>query len=79
MTGTLDLDEFITLLREEIGLPVTAEDAGRELTEIAGWDSVHLIAFLSALERATGRQVSLVAALQASTVEQLHAATAGQA
>lgn len=77
MSTTLALDDFVTLLREEIGLRVGVADTGRDLEGLAGWDSVHLITFLSAVERATGRQVSLAAALRARTIEQLYTATAG--
>lgn len=71
----MSFDQFITLLQDEIGLVVGADDGKRTLTDVAGWDSVRLLTFLSAVEHRTGRQVSLVAALEACTVNDLHAVT----
>ncbi len=53
------LADFLALIRTELGLPVTEEDAARDLYEIAGWDSLHLLWLVAALERRTGRTVSV--------------------
>jgi acyl carrier protein len=67
-----NLDEFMTLVRDELGLPVTAEDAGCAFDELAGWDSVHLLWLLTLVERRTGRQVSLPDLLEARSLEQVY-------
>jgi acyl carrier protein len=67
-----NIDDFIALVRDELGLPVTAGDASRGLDEIPGWDSVHLLWLLTALERETGRQVSLPDVLEAASLEQIY-------
>jgi len=37
------IGDFVILVRDELGLPVTVEDAARSLHEIPGWDSMHLL------------------------------------
>jgi len=66
------IDDFVTLVRDELGLPVTAENVGRSLDEIPGWDSVHLLWLTTTLEQATGNPVSLARALEARSLEQLY-------
>jgi acyl carrier protein len=62
------IDEFITLVSDEIGLSVTAADADRPLGDLPGWDSLHLVTLLSIVERRTGRAVSLPDVLQAGSL-----------
>jgi hypothetical protein len=66
------LDEFLEFVHEEIGLHVAPEDAHRSLDEVVGWDSVHLLALLTAMERRTGRQVSFASALDAKSFEEIY-------
>ncbi|AXK32426.1 acyl carrier protein [Streptomyces armeniacus] len=70
------LDDFITLLQDEFGLPVTIEDASRHLDEVSAWDSMHMLALLSALEQRTGQRISLPDALEASSLEDIYALAA---
>jgi acyl carrier protein len=67
-----DLHEFLTFVQDEIGLAVTDTDAHRNLDEIPGWDSVHLLWILTALERRTGRAISLPDVLEAANLEQIY-------
>ncbi|MEA5360359.1 acyl carrier protein [Amycolatopsis sp., V23-08] len=69
------IGDFITLLRDELGIPVEEADVHRDLDEVAGWDSVHLLVVLSSLERVTGRRMSLPHALEARTLDRLYALT----
>lgn len=71
------VEDFVTLVRDELGLPVEAADLDRSLDSVAGWDSVHLLTLCSALERATGRQVSLPAVLEADSLAGVYAAVMG--
>lgn len=66
------IDSFLTLVRDDLGLPVDDTDVDRPLDEVVGWDSVHLITLLTLLERSTGRSLSLPAALEATTLRGLH-------
>ncbi|MGW0337525.1 acyl carrier protein [Streptomyces sp. NPDC003011] len=62
------IDDLVVLIRDELGLPVSVQDAERPLDEIAGWDSVHLLWLTAALERRTGRSVSIPDLLEAETL-----------
>ncbi|MFE0465135.1 acyl carrier protein [Kitasatospora sp. NPDC058965] len=66
------VDDFLALLRDELGMPVGAADLPRGLDEVPGWDSVHLIWLLSALEQRTGRPVSLARILEAPTLAEIY-------
>lgn len=62
------IDDLVVLIRDELGLAVSVQDTERPLDEIAGWDSVHLLWLTAALERRTGRSVSLPDLLEARTL-----------
>jgi hypothetical protein len=63
------IGDFVILVRDELGLPVTVEDAARSLHEIPGWDSMHLLWLVSLLEQRTGRGLSVVDILDAPNLE----------
>jgi acyl carrier protein len=71
------LEELITLIQDELGIAVTADDAGRSLDEIPGWDSVHLLWLVTVVERRTGRPASLPGLLEARDIEGLYAVLGG--
>lgn len=75
----ISIDEFVELLQDEIGLPVTAADVDRDLDQVAGWDSVQLLTLLTALERVTGRSISLPDVLTAASLGGIHAVVVGGA
>jgi acyl carrier protein len=66
------IDDFVTLLRDDIGLPVTAGDIGLNLDEVAGWDSVHLLSLLTVLERRTGRSLPFAEVLDATSLRDIY-------
>jgi acyl carrier protein len=66
------IDDFVELVRNELGLPVTAETVGVEFDHLGGWDSMHLLTLLTVLERRTQRRISLPDLLQASSLEQVY-------
>jgi acyl carrier protein len=66
------IDDFITLLRDEMGMPVSAGDAALSLDQVAGWDSVHVLSLLSVLERRTGRSLPLADVLEAGSLEDIY-------
>ena len=74
----MTVDEFVTLVGAELGLPVTPDDIHRSLDAIPGWDSLLLLSLLSALERATGRRMSLAAVLEAPTLARVHSLATGE-
>lgn len=71
-----DLDDFIALVRDELGLAVGADDGERGLDEIPGWDSVHLLWLLSIVEQRTGRSVSLPDVLEARSLRSIYSVVA---
>ena len=62
------IEDFVTLIRDETGLALTVDDARRSLDDVPGWDSVHLLTLLVALEKSTGRRISVPAVLEADTL-----------
>lgn len=74
----MNLDDFVSLLRDELGMRVTVADVDKPLDELPDWDSVHLLWLLTALEQRTGQQLSLPAALETTSLEQLYALAVAQ-
>lgn len=71
------IDDFLSLIRDDLGIPLTAADLDLALDEVAGWDSVQLLSLLGLLERATGRPVSLPAVLEAATLADIYVVATG--
>lgn len=69
------IDDLLDVVRDQLGLPVTADDAGRALDEIPGWDSVHLLWLMTTLEARTGRRISMPEVLEAATLAELYEVT----
>jgi acyl carrier protein len=69
----ISIGDFVTIIRDDLGIPVTDRDIGLELDRVAGWDSVHLLSLCTILERTTGRPLSLPDVLQARTLERIYA------
>ncbi|MEU4173856.1 phosphopantetheine-binding protein [Streptomyces sp. NPDC026589] len=72
------IDDFVQLLRDELGLYITREDIASTFDQIDGWDSVHLLTLLTHLERLTGRRINLPDALEAPTLEELYTVAVGR-
>jgi acyl carrier protein len=67
------IDDFLTLLRDEMGLPVSVQDTSLHLDEVDCWDSVHLLFLLTILERRTGRPMPFVDVLEAQSLNDIYA------
>lgn len=74
MTG---IEDFVALVREECGLDVRADDVAASLDELPGWDSLHLLTLATALERETGRRISLPDLLDARSLRQIYVVAVG--
>ncbi|HEY3478397.1 MAG TPA: acyl carrier protein [Streptomyces sp.] len=72
MTGIDGIDDFTALVRDELGLPLTDADIGRKLDDLPGWDSMHLLWLITALERSFGRTLSFPRVLEATTLEEIY-------
>lgn len=70
------IEDFVAIVRDELGLAVTREDIGKTLDTVAGWDSVHLLTLATVLERKTGRSLSLPDVLEADSLERIYALAA---
>jgi acyl carrier protein len=68
----LTIDDLLAVLRDQLGLPVTAEHADKALDEIPGWDSLHLLWLITTLETRTGRQIAMADFLEACTLAEIH-------
>lgn len=66
------IDEFVAIVRDELGLAVTGDDVRRPLDEVGGWDSVHLLTLATLLEQRTGRPLALPDVLEATTLERIY-------
>ena len=71
------LDEFVSIIRDQLGLMVTRDDMNAGLDEIPGWDSVHLLFLLAVLERVTGRRMSMPDMLEASNLARIYELAGG--
>ncbi|WP_019358475.1 acyl carrier protein [Streptomyces sp. AA1529] len=68
------VEELIQLANTHLGTALAPADAERELTELAGWDSVHLLRLIGLLERTLDRPVPVDAVLQARSLRDIWSA-----
>lgn len=66
------IDDFVAFVREEIGLPVTAQSVGESFDRLPGWDSVHLLTLVTGLERQTGRRLAMAEILEAASLSDIY-------
>ncbi|HEY3717332.1 MAG TPA: phosphopantetheine-binding protein [Jatrophihabitantaceae bacterium] len=52
-----DVEDFVVLLREEVGLPIERSQLTTDLDNVPAWDSLLLLKLVVALERETGRRM----------------------
>jgi acyl carrier protein len=64
-----NITDFMFLIRDELGIPVTVEDATREFDMVPGWDSTHMIWLVIIIEQKMGRRISVVDILEAPNLE----------
>ncbi|MFE0178056.1 phosphopantetheine-binding protein [Streptomyces sp. NPDC059002] len=75
----MTIDEFVELVGDETGLPVTPDDAALGFDQLPGWDSLQLLVLLSALERETGRRVSLPQVLESGSLADIYRVVTAEA
>lgn len=66
------IDDFVDIVRDEIGIPVTADTLTLGFDELPGWDSVHLLSLVMVLERETGRRIAMLDVLEASSLKHIY-------
>jgi hypothetical protein len=65
-------EDFLLLARDELGLPIDPWHGDLRLDEVPGWDSVHLLSLLTAVERELAQPVSLPDALAATSFRDIY-------
>ncbi|MFI6935712.1 acyl carrier protein [Streptomyces sp. NPDC050287] len=70
-----NIDEFLALVHGEIGLSLTPETVRGGFDELPGWDSLHLLTLLTAIERETGHRVSMPGVLEATSLHDIYELT----
>jgi acyl carrier protein len=70
------IDDFVALVRDELGLDIDRADVARDLDELPGWDSLQLLTLATALERSTGRAIVLPDILEATSLADIYAVAA---
>lgn len=65
--------EFVQLVRDELSLPVAdTGDLDADLDAIVGWDSMHVLRLVTAMEQRTGRRVPVGAMLVERTLRGIY-------
>ncbi|KNB50934.1 acyl carrier protein [Streptomyces caatingaensis] len=70
-------EEFASLLRDELAIPVTVDDFDADLDTLTQWSSLYLIRLVVAVEQATGRRLSVDKLLTERSLRGLYALAAG--
>ncbi|MFD5453137.1 acyl carrier protein [Streptomyces sp. NPDC003470] len=66
------VDEFVSLVSVELGIPVTRETVGAPFDALPKWDSVHLLSLLVLIERETQRRIAVSDALESTSLLDLY-------
>ncbi|MER5502625.1 MULTISPECIES: acyl carrier protein [unclassified Streptomyces] len=70
--------DFLGLIRDELGLVLTEEEAGADFDALPAWDSVHLLRLVGLVERETGRRVPVAGVLRARSLREIHSLVASE-
>ncbi|MFE7563830.1 acyl carrier protein [Kitasatospora sp. NPDC057500] len=74
----MNIDEFVSIVRDELGIPLTEQDVELSFDELPGWDSVQMLWLLTILEQRTGKSLSLPDMLEAPSLAGLHTLVVAQ-
>lgn len=66
------IGEFAAFIRNELGLPLTEKDLSTSFDHLPGWDSLHLLWLLTAMERNLGRSLPFQQVLEASNLGEIY-------
>ncbi|OKI22627.1 acyl carrier protein [Streptomyces sp. CB03911] len=50
---------FIQIVRDELALPLAETDLENDFDKVVSWDSLHLLRLIAAMEKETGKRVSV--------------------
>ncbi|HEY6423366.1 MAG TPA: acyl carrier protein [Pseudonocardiaceae bacterium] len=68
----MSIDDFLTLVQAEVGLPLGAADLDTDFDDLVAWDSVHLLKLLTALEGSVGARLPVPQLLESRSLRQVH-------
>jgi acyl carrier protein len=71
-TASVTTQDFVRLLRDELGLDLEEADLDADFDQLPDWDSLHLLKLVTALEKASGRSVPVGRLLEARTLRAIH-------
>lgn len=66
-------DDFIRVIRDELRLPLIESEVDFDFDQVVNWGSVHLVRLVVALERKTGRRISVRRLLDERTPRGMYA------
>ncbi|MER5641537.1 acyl carrier protein [Kitasatospora sp. NPDC002227] len=69
---SITTEEFVQLVNDDIGIPVELAELEADFDALPGWDSLHLLKLVTALEKATGQKVPVGRLLEARSLGQIH-------
>ncbi|NBM17274.1 acyl carrier protein [Streptomyces sp. GC420] len=70
--GGFTLDDYVRLVNDEIGMPLSADQVAADFDELPEWDSLYLLKLVTALEPATGRKVPVGRVLEARSLKEIY-------
>jgi acyl carrier protein len=73
MPGPDSLPGFLHLVRTELDLELTDQDAETELAALPGWDSMNLLRLVTLLESGSGRRLPVPNVLAARNLREIYA------
>ncbi|MBU6536122.1 acyl carrier protein [Streptomyces sp. NPDC057245] len=71
------IDDFVRLVRDELGMPLAEHQVSADLDQLPDWDSLYLLKLVTALEQATGRQLPVGRLLEARSLSEIYRLAAG--
>ncbi|MFF3062169.1 acyl carrier protein [Streptomyces sp. NPDC057909] len=71
MTTLTTSDDYVRLLRDLVGFPVSAHELDTPFDLLYGWDSVHLLKLVTAIERESGVRLAVTRVLEAQTLNEI--------
>ncbi|MFI6345322.1 phosphopantetheine-binding protein [Streptomyces sp. NPDC050560] len=66
------LEDFTRIVRDELGMPFTDDQIGKDFDELPEWDSLYLLKLVTALEAATGRPAPVGRVLEARSLREIY-------
>jgi acyl carrier protein len=66
------IDDFVRLVRDELGMPLEEYQVSADLDQLPAWDSLYLLKLVTALEQATGRSLPVGRLLEARSLGEIY-------